>query len=233
MTDTVTADHLAGKIAAGLYPLLSDDSCHLLVCDFDGPGWTLDALAYLDAASAAGVPTALERSRSGEGGHVWVFFTDRVPAGSARRIGAYLVREAMTARAELDLTTYDRLFPSQDFLPRQGFGNLIALPLQGDCRKKGTTVFLDPSTLEAYPDQWEFLSSVGRLSQQATIALAESLGEVPVGPGVRTYRQPAASLNSPPSADIDRGIGLGDAGGRPHRASPGPAGRAEARRFTA
>jgi superfamily II DNA or RNA helicase len=197
LTDTVTADHLAGKITTGLYPLLSDDSCYLLACDFDGPGWTLDALAYLDAARTAGIPASLERSRSGDGGHVWVFFSDRVPAGSARRIGAYLVREAMTARAELDLVTYDRLFPSQDFLPRQGFGNLIALPLQGECRKKGTTVFLDPSSLEAYPDQWEFLASVGRLSQQAATALAESLGDVPVGPGVRTYRRSAMSLHSP------------------------------------
>ena len=165
LTHGVTADHLAGKINAGLYPLLRDDTSRLLACDFDGAGWTLDALAYLDAATAAGIPAALERSRSGDGGHVWVFFTDRVPASSARRIGVYLVREAMTARGELDLVSYDRLFPAQDFLPKQGFGNLIALPLQGECRKKGTTVFLDPSTLEPYPDQWEFLASLDRLSR--------------------------------------------------------------------
>ncbi len=140
----------------------------------------------------------LERSRSGDGGHVWAFFIERVPASSARRIGAYLLREAMTARAEIDLVSYDRLFPAQDFLPRQGFGNLIALPLQGECRNKGTTVFLDPSTLDPYPDQWEFLASVDRLSREAALALAESLGDVPVGPDARTYRRPTRAPGSPP-----------------------------------
>ena len=198
LSDEVVADHLVGRISVGLYPLLGDDTCCLLACDFDGAGWTLDALAYLDAARAAGIPAALERSRSGDGGHVWVFFSDRVPASSARRIGAYLVREAMTTRAELDLTSYDRLFPAQDFLPRQGFGNLIALPLQGQCRKKGTTVFLDPSTLEPYPDQWEFLSSVSCLSREAATVLAENLGDVPVGPDVWPYRRPSRLRGSPP-----------------------------------
>jgi hypothetical protein len=114
-TDDVIAEHLSGGIHAGLYPLLRGDTCRLLACDFDGPGSILDALAYLDAAHAAGVPAALERSRSGDGVHVWVFFAERVPATSARRIGVHLLREAMTVRGELDLLSYDRLFPAQDF----------------------------------------------------------------------------------------------------------------------
>ena len=162
-TDEVAERHLAGQIHAGLYPLLRGDTCRLLVCDFDGPGWVLDSLAYLDAARAAGVPASLERSRSGDGGHVWMFFTGPVPAASARRIGVHLLREAMTVRAELDLISYDRLFPAQDFMPKGSFGNLIALPLQGECRKRDKTVFLDPSTLEPYEDQWAFLSSIERL----------------------------------------------------------------------
>ena len=93
LTAEVVADHLVGEISAGLYPLLDDDACWLLACDFDGKGWALDALAYLDAARAADIPAGLERSRSGDGGHVWIFFADRVPASSARRIGAHLVRE--------------------------------------------------------------------------------------------------------------------------------------------
>lgn len=193
LVDEVISDHLGGQFHAGLYPLLRDDSCRLLACDFDGPGWTLDALAYLDAARAAGVPAALERSRSGEGGHVWVFFADSVLASAARRVGVFLVREAMTVRAELDLSSYDRLFPSQDFLPRQGFGNLIALPLQGECRRNGTTIFLDPVTLEPYGDQWEFLSSLGRMSRKAVTSLANSIGELAVGPMLGTYRRPTRS----------------------------------------
>ncbi|MGO9582984.1 MAG: TOTE conflict system archaeo-eukaryotic primase domain-containing protein [Acidimicrobiales bacterium] len=198
LSGEVIANHLSGTMSLGLYPLMDDDACFLLVCDFDGPGWTLDALAYLDAARAAGIPAVLERSRSGDGGHVWVFFSERVPASSARRIGACILRDAMTARAEIDLVSYDRLFPSQDFLPRQGFGNLIALPLQGECRNKGTTVFLDPSTLDPYADQWEFLASVDRLSREAALSLAETLGEVSVGPDARTYRRLGRAPGSPP-----------------------------------
>ena len=108
-------------------------------------GWALDALGYLDAARAMGIPVALERSRSGDGAHVWAFFSGPVPASVARQVGAHLLREAMTIRAELDLASYDRLFPAQDFMPKGSFGNLIALPLNGECRKRGTTVFLDPS----------------------------------------------------------------------------------------
>ncbi len=197
LTDEDIERHLAGDVHAGLYPLLRGDTCRLLACDFDGPGWALDALAYRDAAHAAGVPTALERSRSGDGGHVWVFFDGPVPASAARRIGVHLLREAMTVRAELDLVSYDRLFPSQDFMPKGSFGNLIALPLQGHCRERGTTVFLDPATLEPYPDQWAFLSSIEPLEATAATALAEGFGELAAGPHAATYRRPRIPLDSP------------------------------------
>ena len=205
LSDEVVANHLAGRIHAGLYPLRLDDCCRLLACDFDGPGWVLDGLAYLDAARSAGVPTALERSRSGAGGHVWVFFSGPVPANVARRIGVFLVREAMTVRAELDLTSYDRLFPAQDFLPRQGFGNLIAMPLQGECRRRDTTVFVDPATLEPFGDQWEFLSSIEQMSVQSAASMAESVGELAVGPLGSTYRRPTCARDDPPAPDPIKG----------------------------
>lgn len=94
------------------------DACQLLACDFDGGTWALDALAYLDACAADGVPAALERSRSGNGAHVWIFFAGPVPASSARALGASLLREAMTARAELDLASYDRFFPGRTSCPK-------------------------------------------------------------------------------------------------------------------
>jgi hypothetical protein len=166
LTDEVFGRHLRGGMTVGIYPLLPGDTCAVLACDFDKGTWLLDALAYLDACHANGVPAVLERSRSGNGAHVWVFFTEPVPASQARALGAALLRQAMTCRAELDLASYDRFFPSQDFLPRAGFGNLIALPLQGDCARKGTTVFLDPTTLEPWPDQWAFLSSVARVTAE-------------------------------------------------------------------
>jgi superfamily II DNA or RNA helicase len=202
-TVEVIERHLAGGLHAGIYPLLRGDACRILAADFDGSGWTLDSLAYLDAARAAGIPAALERSRSGDGGHVWVFFAGPVPAASARRIGVHLLREAMTVRAELDLASYDRLFPAQDFMPKGSFGNLIALPLQGERRKRGTTVFLDPASLEPFADQWEFLSTVEPLSTDAAEALARGFGELATGPDASTYRRPANQSGVPkPPAKI-------------------------------
>ena len=145
LTDEVFVSHLRGEETIGIYPLLRDDTCALLACDFDKGTWALDALAYLDACHRNAVPAALERSRSGNGAHVWIFFDAPVAASAARAMGAALLRQAMTARAELDLSSYDRFFPSQDFMPKAGFGNLIALPLHGGCAPTGTTVFLDPT----------------------------------------------------------------------------------------
>ncbi len=192
LSSDVVEAHLVGGIHAGLYPLLPGDVCRLLVCDFDGPGWALDALAYLDAARSAGMPVALERSRSGNGAHVWAFFSAPVPASAARRVGVYLLREAMTVRAELDLASYDRLFPTQDFMPKGALGNLIALPLQGACRRRGTTVFLDPDTLEPYGDQWAFLSSQPRVAPAAMTSFAESARPIAAGPDETSYRRPPA-----------------------------------------
>jgi hypothetical protein len=165
LTDAVVRDHLSGKISIGLYPMLADDTCRLLACDFDGEQWQLDAQAYVQAAESAGVPTAMEVSRSGQGAHVWVFFSEPVPALDARALGFGLLREAMAVRGELGLDSYDRFFPSQDYLPvkGEGLGNLIALPLQKQCRDSGTTIFVDPATFTPYPDQWAFLAAVAEL----------------------------------------------------------------------
>ncbi len=166
---------------AHIYPLLEDDSCRFLAFDFDGKTWQLDALAVLESSAAHRVQAALERSRSGEGGHVWIFFSAPVSAGSARGLGALLLREAMARRAELDLASYDRLFPNQDFRPQKGFGNLIALPLEGRCRTNGTSVFLDPHSMEPWPDQWEYLASLSRVAPEQLDRLLADQDEVAVG----------------------------------------------------
>ncbi len=184
LTDEVIASHLRGDATIGIYPLLRDDACTLLACDFDDGSWALDALAFMDRCHTAGVPAVLERSRSGDGAHVWVFFTAPVSATAARAMGIGLLREAMTLRAELDLASYDRFFPSQDFMPKGSFGNLIALPLHGERARHGCTVFLDPTTMEPWPDQWAFLSTVSRMSPDAVVALADSFRPVAAGPGL-------------------------------------------------
>ena len=137
VTDEAIRRHLTGTDDAGepftmgVYPMLRDETCHFLAVDFDGKTWGDDASAYLATCTRQGVPAALERSRSGNGGHVWLFFDTAVAAGLARRLGALLLTETMDERPDLGFRSYDRFFPSQDTLPHGGFGNLIALPLQG------------------------------------------------------------------------------------------------------
>ena len=186
VTDDVIRWHLTGADDAGapftmgVYPMLLDETCHLLAVDFDGKTWGDDASAYLATCTRRGVPAALERSRSGNGGHVWLFFDTAVAAGLARRLGALLLTETMDGRPDLGFRSYDRFFPSQDTLPHGGFGNLIALPLQGTPRKSGNSVFLD-ADLNPYADQWRYLSQLDRVPASRAESLvreAEKEGRV-------------------------------------------------------
>ena len=155
--------HLQGRHVMGVYPLLADDCCWLLAIDLDGRAWRSDVAAIRAACDELKVSQAVERSRSGEGAHVWFFFSEPVPAALARRFGLMLLTDAMTRSPTLDMASYDRLFPSQDTLPKGGFGNLIALPLQRQAREHGNTEFLDEQ-LEPHQDQWSYLESLPRIT---------------------------------------------------------------------
>lgn len=192
-TDDVVVRHLRGHETVGLFPLLQDDSCWLLACDFDGAGWLLDARAFHDTCVELGIPVAVERSRSGEGAHAWIFFSAPVSATSARRMGAGLLRETADRRGELDVATYDRLVPSQDLLPTGGMGNLIALPLQGTARRNGNGVFIDPSDGRPYQDQWRFLAGVGRLTSEQVDEFADSLVQPVAWQDLAEGRRPGGS----------------------------------------
>jgi hypothetical protein len=209
LTDEVILSHLTGEKIIGVYPLLKDDTCWFLACDFDKEGWALDALAFLNVCKDYGVPAYLERSRSGNGGHVWIFFSVPVPATSARQLGIRLLKETMVLRAEMDLASYDRFFPSQDFLPRAGFGNLIALPLQKKCRVLGNTEFLNPggAELRPWPDQWAFLSQIKRLGPSQVEALLERVPPVSVGPGKLGSVSPAIRERYPAPKQIRCSLG--------------------------
>ena len=197
LTAEVLAAHLSGKMHIGLYPLLDGDLCWWLAADFDGPDAMFDGLMYLKAARALQVPAALEVSRSGVGAHVWVFFTAPVPAETARRLGTGLLREAMALRGRMNLASYDRLFPSQDLLPAGGIGNLIAAPLFKPDRDNGRTVFVDPGTMEQHPDQWAFLSALGRMTPREVARAAEKAGRVLVGSEVRRLSTAVSSATQP------------------------------------
>jgi superfamily II DNA or RNA helicase len=159
LSDTVIYEHLAGKRTIGVYPLLADDTCHFLAADFDEAEWREDAKAFYQSCHELGVPVALEISRSGNGAHAWVFFSGSVSARDARRLGTAIISHTCARTRQLKLESYDRLFPNQDSMPKGGFGNLIALPLQKHPRENGCSVFVD-GDLRPYRDQWAFLASI-------------------------------------------------------------------------
>jgi len=161
-TDVILG-HLQGRHVIGVYPILRDETCWFLAVDFDKESWQDDVLAFAETCRNIDIPCAIERSRSGNGAHVWFFFSNPVSAATARKMGSYLITETMARRYQLSMASYDRLFPNQDTLPNGGFGNLIALPLQYHPRQEGNTVFLNDK-LEPFADQWSFLSTLPRIT---------------------------------------------------------------------
>ncbi len=152
----------------GLCPLQNGDSCRLLAIDFDEVEWREDSLAFVKSCREFSVPCALEISRSCKGAHVWVFFASSVPASDARSLGAALISHTCSKQRQLELSSYDRLFPNQDRMPSGGFGNLIALPLQKKAREQGASVFVD-DTFSPFPDQWAFLSTLVPMASETIV----------------------------------------------------------------
>jgi len=174
LTHTEVRRHLEGHQTVGIYPLLADETCRLIAIDLDGEGWRGDVAALRDAAVELEVPVSVERSRSGNGAHAWIFFDAAVPAGTACSLASLLLTHAMTRRS-IPMSSYDRLFPNQATMPAGGFGNLIALPLQHARRADGCMLFLDDD-LQPYPDQWSYLAAVRRLDREGVDAIVGEAG---------------------------------------------------------
>ncbi len=215
VTDEVIRYHLSGQdgngwdFIIGVYPMLLDETCFFVVADFDKATWQEDAAAFIETCRAMNLPAALERSRSGNGGHVWFFFREAIPAALARKLASHVLTETMERRPDVGLDSYDRFFPNQDTLPQGGFGSLIALPLQRKPRQLGNTLFLDDKLLP-YEDQWAFLSDVrriGRTEVEECVSKAEAKGQVI---GVRLHPSEeegdALALFSPESRRRGRSI---------------------------
>ncbi len=172
ISNIVIRDHLLGysledtrrrNFTVGIYPLLPDETCHFLAVDFDGQEWQTDIFAYLSTCRKYSIPAVMERSRSGDGGHIWIFFSEPISAKTARIMASFILTETMKRHPEIGFESYDRFFPNQDIMPKGGFGNLIALPLQGHPRQNNNSVFINDNFLP-YPDQWAFLSTIKKMS---------------------------------------------------------------------
>jgi len=171
-TEAQLLAHLQGRQVMGVYPLLTDDTCWLLAIDLDGDSWRGDVAALREACGELSVQPAVERSRSGDGAHIWFFFSAPIPAALARRFGLMLLTDAMGRCSTLGMSSYDRLFPSQDTLPKGGFGNLIALPLQHGARRHGNSLFVDEQ-INPYEDQWSYLQAMPRIDPSRLESLVE------------------------------------------------------------
>jgi superfamily II DNA or RNA helicase len=176
LDEHVIEDHLRGNAVVGIYPMLPDETCYFLAIDFDGAEWQRDISLIREICMECNLPFAVERSRSGKGGHAWFFFEDRISAVLARKLGVALLTFSMDRRHEIRFKSYDRLFPNQDTMPKGGFGNLIALPFQKSARNKNNSEFINEQ-FESYVDQWAFLSSIQKLSKNRVEDFVSKLGQ--------------------------------------------------------
>lgn len=215
LTDATITAHLAGvgndgkEVVIGVYPLLSDDSCHFLALDFDKDTWEEDSLAFYQTCRSHSIPATRERSRSGRGCHVWLFFAESLPASLARRLGTMLLENTLKLRPEIGLESFDRMFPNQDKMPKGGFGNLIALPLQKKAREAGNTVFVDESG-QVYPDQWLHLAGLSKLSRKQMEKILESVPDCAGTEPTLIVAEDRTMLPKEVSLELDRGIKIKD-----------------------
>ena len=166
LTDDQIAKHLSGEQLVGLYPLLSDNTTWFIAADFDEGDWMGSCKKFIQACNDVSLPAYFERSRSGNGGHIWIFFDKPISAFKTRKVILSLLTSSGIVSAFDKNTSFDRLFPNQDYLSGKGMGNLIALPLNGISLQQGNSCFIDPITLYPYTDQWQFLRQIERVSTE-------------------------------------------------------------------
>lgn len=209
-----------GRDVVGVYAILEDNTCNFLCCDFDDKscehGYQDDVRAYISVCRDWNIPAYIERSRSGNGAHVWILFSEPIPARQARQLGNAILTEAMEREGRMSFKSYDRFFPNQDFMPSGGFGNLVALPLQGKARKMGNSVFVDDDFVP-FVDQWEYLQDMKKMSAAEVEILVSRYYKEPLGvlskssesaPWERPQPRPMTKADFPKEISIIRSSGI-------------------------
>lgn len=209
-----------GRDVVGIYAILKDNTCNFLCCDFDDKsceyGYQDDVRAYVSVCRDWNIPAYIERSRSGNGAHVWILFWEPIQARQARRLGNAILTEAMEREGRMSFKSYDRFFPNQDFMPQGGFGNLVALPLQGRARKDGNSVFVD-NDFEPFADQWAYLQEMEKMSLADVERLVLRYDKEPLGelsksseytPWERPQPKPMTKTDFPERMTIIRSSGI-------------------------
>ncbi|MBI5217405.1 MAG: DEAD/DEAH box helicase family protein [Bacteroidia bacterium] len=172
-SDEAITNHLSGKDTIGVYPLLEDNTSCFIAADFDKENWRDTIKQLYKTCTDFNIPAYIECSRSGNGGHLWIFFEENFPAEQSRKIMFELLRESGIVSHFEKEPSFDRLFPNQDFHSGKALGNLIALPLNGKAFAKGNSCFLNPETFEPFPDQWEYLKNIRKLKKEQFSKLYE------------------------------------------------------------
>jgi superfamily II DNA or RNA helicase len=197
LTDEQIQKHLDGFHQIGIYPLLQDNTTWFLAADFDKANWQDEAVTFLNACKEKEIPAYLERSRSGNGGHVWIFFDKPYPAIRSRKIFISILEQSGAFSMFDKSSSFDRLFPNQDFLSGKGFGNLIALPLFKPTFEKGNSCFVNPESFVPITDQWNFLKNIKRVSTDYLEKLYKTLSpDVPIITPQPTNGKLSISLNN-------------------------------------
>lgn len=209
-----------GRDVVGVYAIFTDNTCRFLCCDFDDKscehGYQKDVMAYVGVCRDWGIPAYIERSRSGNGAHVWILFDEPIKAKTVRCLGNAILTEAMERDGRLSFKSYDRFFPNQDFMPTGGFGNLVALPLQGRARKKGNSVFVNDDFVP-FTDQWGYLQDMKKMSAADVERLVSRYDKEPLGelskscesaPWERPQPRPMTKTDFPKAISIIRSSGI-------------------------